>query len=94
MNYGFTCDPLEIQEDVTAFEREMILYAKNSVVVEIDLTLPNVTIINKCCPENEWFMQEEEAQSFLDKAETIWNEKKITDMDAVYLTAYEYADAI
>jgi len=94
MNFGFTCDPVSDQDRLSRFELEMIQYSRNSVIVEINHMMPTVEINGKELEDSGWFMEGEEAQSFLDKAETFWNEKDISDEDAVYLAAYEYADAV
>jgi hypothetical protein len=94
MNFGFTCDPVENQAKLFPFELEMIQFARNSVTVEIDHMLPMVSIIDIEDAENELFLDFYEAQNFLEQAETYWNEKDISDMDAVYLAAYPYVEAL
>ena len=87
-----TDEPLELPP---VFQ-QMLHYASHSVQVEIDSMLPTVFILPLENPSESdgWYMQEEEAQSFLDKAEILWNEYEITDKEAVMLAAYEYVDAM
>ena len=94
-NGGLPFNGMDVETEMaTSIQYQMINYARNSVNVEINCLLPDVSITNRRNFDSNWYMQEEEAQAFLDKAENFWSHFDLTAEQAVLLAAYEYADAL
>ena len=76
-----------------SFIHNMIDYSKNSIRVRVDNILPTVSIEDRENVEQYFFLQEENASTFLDEVDTVSEKHDLTWEDALYLVAYPYADS-
>ena len=75
-------------------DRQQLEYSRNSCVVEVTENMPWVDIGDKEDIENSIFLEGEQAEKFISKAEKLWNYYDITSEEAFLLAAYPYVDLL
>ena len=69
-------------------------YSRNSCIIVVTENMPWIDIQDIKDSENNVFLECNDAEKFITKAEKLWNIYNITDEDAFLLAAYPYVDLL
>jgi hypothetical protein len=91
-------NPMNKYEDLICCSdlvKQYIEYTHNSAHIKVDTLMSTVTITSKTDPESYHFMQDWQADEFIERARTLYEQMgDILFDDVVAFVAYDYLDCL